>query len=47
MYQMSDFARQSLAAAGALAITATLLVTSFAPPVPAATDSTIVAEVTA
>jgi len=32
MTQFSDFARQSFAALGALAITATLLFGSFAPP---------------
>lgn len=40
MTQMSDFARQSFAAVGALAITATLLFGSFAPPAQDATQDT-------
>ncbi|WP_155522972.1 hypothetical protein [Croceibacterium ferulae] len=39
MTQMSDIARQSLAAIGALAITATLLFGSFAPPAQDATEA--------
>lgn len=39
MTQMSDIARQFLAAIGALAITATLLFGSFAPPAQDATEA--------
>jgi hypothetical protein len=39
MTQFSDFARQSFAAIGALAITATLLFGSFAPPAIDATQA--------
>jgi len=39
MTQMSDFARQTFAAIGALAITATLLFGSFAPPAHDATNA--------
>lgn len=39
MMQTSDFARQSFAALGALAITATLLFGSFAPPAQDATQA--------
>jgi hypothetical protein len=47
METVPGFARQTLAAFGALTITATLLFASFAPPAPADLDNTITAEVVA